>query len=92
LFTLLNRYIISHLAASRIEHLESLRPILADMTIIISEFKKTPMAVVKQADGFPLAVMNRNKPEFYFFSADACADLLHKLVDIELAQIVKAAH
>jgi hypothetical protein len=50
------------------------------------------MEVVKQVDCFPLAVMNRNKPEFYFFSADACADLLHKLVDIELAQIVKAAH
>jgi antitoxin StbD len=47
------------------------------------------MAVVKQADGFPLSVLNRNKPEFYCFPADAYADLFHKLVDIELAQIVK---
>ncbi|MFT5816415.1 MAG: hypothetical protein ACI9VT_004194 [Psychroserpens sp.] len=50
------------------------------------------MEVVKQVDCFSVTVLNRNKPEFYFFSADACADLLHKLVDIELAQIVKAAH
>jgi antitoxin StbD len=47
------------------------------------------MVVVKQADCFSVAVLNRNKPEFYCFSADAYADLLHKLVDIELAQIVK---
>jgi antitoxin StbD len=47
------------------------------------------MAVVKQADGFPLAVLNRNKPEFYCIPADAYADLLHKRVDIELAQIKK---
>ena len=69
--------------------MKSLRPILADNTISISEFKKNPMAVVKQADGFPVAVLNRNKPEFYCIPADAYADLLHKLEDIELAQIVK---
>jgi hypothetical protein len=50
------------------------------------------MEVVKQVDCFFVTVLNKNKPEFYFYSADACADLLHKLVDIELAQIVKAAH
>jgi antitoxin StbD len=44
------------------------------------------MAIVKQADGFPLAVLNRNKPEFYCIPADAYADLLHKRVDIELAK------
>jgi hypothetical protein len=32
--------------------MESLRPILADNTISISEFKKNPMAVVKQDDVF----------------------------------------
>jgi antitoxin StbD len=47
------------------------------------------MEVFKQVDCFSVTVLNRNKPEFYCFSADACADLLHKLVDIELAQIVK---
>ncbi|MFT7009856.1 hypothetical protein [Paraglaciecola sp. MB-3u-78] len=47
------------------------------------------MAVVKQADGFLVAVLNRNKSEFYGIPADAYADLRHKLEDIELAQIVE---
>lgn len=72
--------------------MESLRPILADNTINISKFKKTQWKLLSKLIVFFVTVLNRNKPEFYCFSADACADLLHKLVDIELAQIVKAAH
>jgi antitoxin StbD len=56
---------------------------------MVIKFKKNPMAIVKQADGFPLAVLNRNKPEFYCIPADAYADLLHKFEDTELGQIVK---
>ena len=70
--------------------MQSVRPILADNTTSISELKKNPMAVVEQADGFPVAVLNRNKPEFYCVPADAYEALLDKLEDMELAQIVKA--
>jgi hypothetical protein len=38
---------------------------------------------------FFLAVLNTNKPEFCCIPADAYADLLHKLEDTELGQIVK---
>ncbi|XOV78010.1 MAG: type II toxin-antitoxin system Phd/YefM family antitoxin [Aestuariibacter sp.] len=67
----------------------SVRPILADNTTSISELKKNPMAVIEQGDGFPVAVLNRNKPEFYCIPADAYEAMLDKLEDIELAQIVK---
>jgi antitoxin StbD len=67
--------------------MESLRPILADKTISISEFKKNFMAVVKQTGGF-LAVSNTNKLEFCCIPADAYADFLHKLKDTELGKIV----
>jgi len=46
------------------------------------------MAVVEQADGFPVAVLNRNQPAFYCVPADAYELLMDKLEDVELARIV----
>lgn len=66
-----------------------IRPILADNTTSISELKKNPMAVVDQADGFPVAVLNRNQPVFYCVPAEAYELLMDKLEDIELAQLVR---
>lgn len=66
-----------------------IRPILADNTTSISELKKNPMAVVEGADGFPVAVLNRNQPAFYCVPAEAYEALMDKLEDIELAQLVK---
>lgn len=63
-------------------------PILADATTSISELKKNPMAVVEDADGFPVAVLNRNQPAFYCVPAEAYEVLMDKLEDVELAQIV----
>jgi len=62
--------------------------ILADATTSISELKKNPMAVVDGADGFPVAVLNRNQPAFYCVPAAAYEALMDKLEDMELAIIV----
>lgn len=62
--------------------------ILADATTSISELKKNPMAVVDSADGFPIAVLNRNRPAFYCVPAAAYEALMDKLEDVELAAIV----
>ena len=69
--------------------MQTIRTILADNSINISELKKNPMAVVDQADGFPVAVLNRNQPVFYCVPADAYELLMDKLEDIELAQLVE---
>lgn len=69
--------------------MQTIRPILADNSTSISELKKNPMAVVDQADGFPVAVLNRNQPAFYCVPADAYELLMDKLEDIELAQLVE---
>ncbi|EPO2959843.1 TPA: type II toxin-antitoxin system Phd/YefM family antitoxin [Vibrio parahaemolyticus] len=66
-----------------------IRPILADNATSITELKKNPMAVIEQADGFPVAVLNRNQPAFYCVPADAYELLMDKLEDIELAQLVE---
>ena len=63
--------------------------ILADVSAGISELKKNPMAVVKQGDGAPVAILNRNEPVFYAVPAEAYELLMNKLEDIELAAIVR---
>lgn len=69
--------------------MQIIRPILADDSISIDEFKINPMAVVDQANGFPVAVLNKNQPAFYCIPADAYELLMDKLEDIELAQLVE---
>ncbi|WP_425325195.1 type II toxin-antitoxin system Phd/YefM family antitoxin [Parashewanella spongiae] len=66
-----------------------MRPILAENSTSISELKKNPMAVVEQADGFPVAVLNRNQPAFYCVPAEAYELLMDKLEDVELAKLVE---
>ena len=39
--------------------------ILADLTISMSEFKKNPAAVLREAKRRPVAVLNHNKAAFY---------------------------
>jgi antitoxin StbD len=63
--------------------------ILADAVVSISDFEENPMAVLDAAQGFPVAVLNHNKPIFYCVPAAAYEALMDKLEDAELAQIVK---
>lgn len=67
----------------------SIRQIYAVNSTSISELKKNPMAVINQAEGFPVAVLNRNRPVFYCVPADAYEALMDKLEDMELAEIVR---
>lgn len=38
---------------------------LVDLTVSMSEFKKNPAAVLRQAAGRPVAVLNHNRVDFY---------------------------
>lgn len=64
--------------------------ILTDITATISEFKKNPMAIVAAGDGFPVAIINRNKPAFYCIPADLYETIMEKLEDIELNALAEA--
>ncbi len=64
--------------------------ILADISAGISELKKNPMAVIQQAEGEPVAILNRNQPVFYAVPVEAYERLLDRLEDLELAAIVEA--
>lgn len=64
-------------------------PILSDVSAGISELKKNPMAVMEQGEGAPVAILNRNQPVFYAVPAKAYEELMDKLEDLELAEIVR---
>lgn len=66
-----------------------LSPILAESSISITELKKNPMGVMEQADGAPVAVLNRNRPAFYCVPAETYAALLEHMEDLELAALVR---
>lgn len=64
-------------------------PLLAGASISISDFKKNPSAAIAAAGGFPVAILNRNKASAYLVPAEAWAELIERLEDAELAQIVR---
>jgi antitoxin StbD len=64
--------------------------ILADTAASISDLKKNPMSVVAQGEGFPVAILNRNRPAFYCVPAEVYEELMDKLEDIELNTIANS--
>ncbi len=66
-----------------------IEPILADAGISISDLKKNPMAAIAAADGFPLAILNRNKPAAYLVPAKAWEAIMEQLDDVELVRIAR---
>lgn len=67
-----------------------IEPILADAAISISDLKKNPSAAIAAAEGYPLAILNRNKPAAYLVPAKEWEAIMERLDDIELVEIVKA--
>ena len=65
-------------------------PLLASVGISISDLKKNPSAAIAAADGFPVAILNRNTPMAYLVPAEAWEELMDRLEDIELAELVRA--
>lgn len=69
---------------------DPLDALLAGASISISELKKNPTAAIEAAEGFPVAILNRNTPSAYLIPAKAWEELVDRLEDIELAAIVRA--
>ena len=61
--------------------------ILADSSVSVTELKKNPMAAIESGDGFPVVVLNHNKPAFYCVPPKAYEALIDKLEDFELNQL-----
>ena len=66
-----------------------MRQVLADFSVSISKIKKNPSALLSQASGSPIAVLNHNKPAAYLIPAETYEALMDMLEDLELAKLVE---
>ena len=64
--------------------------ILASTTASISELKRNPMGTVAAGEGFTVAILNRNEPNFYCVPAKAYEALMERLEDVELNALADA--
>ena len=66
-----------------------MRLILADLSASISELKKNPSALLLEADGNPITILNHNKPTAYLIPAETYEALVEKVEDYDLGILVK---
>ncbi len=56
--------------------------IFSDITVSMSEFKRNPSAVLRQAGSRPVAVLNHNKAAFYMIEPAMFAAMLAELAEL----------
>jgi antitoxin StbD len=66
-----------------------MRQVLADCSASISELKKNPTALLNEAEGSAIAILNHNKPAAYLVPAETYELMMDLLDDYELARIVE---
>lgn len=67
-----------------------MQAILADVTVSMSEFKKNPAAVLREAKQRPVAVLSHNKAAFYMVKPELYEAMMEELADRELMQKVRS--
>ena len=67
-----------------------LTKIRADYAVSITDLKKNPQAIIDDAHGEAIALLNRNKPAAYIIPAETYETLLDLAEDIELGRIIEA--
>ncbi len=63
--------------------------VLANCSVSISELKRNPSAIIDQAEGEPIAILNHNKPTAYLIPAETYEELMEQMEDYQLGIIVK---
>jgi antitoxin StbD len=67
-----------------------MQTILADLAVSMSEFKKNPAAVLREANNRPVAVLNHNKAAFYMIEPELFEAMMEEITDQDLYQKVLA--
>lgn len=67
-----------------------MQTILSDIAVSMSEFKKNPASVLREADSRPVAVLNHNKAAFYMVEPKLFQAMLEELADQDLYRTVLA--
>jgi len=56
----------------------------------ITELKRNPSALIRQAGGLPVVILRNNRPSAYLVPAETFETLLDALEDVELGRLVEA--
>lgn len=62
--------------------------ILTHFTASISELKKNPTALLREAGGDPVAILNHNRPAAYLIPPKTYEAMMEMIEDFELGSIV----
>lgn len=62
----------------------------AEVAVSVSDLKKNPTAIVDEARGAPVAILNHNRVMAYMVPAETYEAMLERLDDQALVEIVKA--
>ena len=60
----------------------------ANVAVSVSDLKKSPSAVMEQAQGETVAVLNHNRIMAYMVPAEIYEEMLERLDDLHLSEIV----
>lgn len=63
--------------------------VLARHSASISELKKNPTALIDEAEGEPIAILNHNRPTAYLIPAATYEAILEKIEDYQLGILVR---
>lgn len=63
---------------------------LADVAVSISEFKKNPAAILREANHRPVAVLSHNKAAFYMIEPALFEAIMEEIADQDLNEKVLA--
>lgn len=61
----------------------------AEIAVSVSDLKKNPTAIMNEADGAPVAVLNHNRVMAYMVPAETFEAMMEQLDDIKLAEIIE---
>ena len=64
--------------------------VLSTFSASVSELKKNPSGLLQQSDGEPVAILNHNRPTAYLIPASTYEEMLERLEDAELMEIVES--
>ena len=67
-----------------------MQTLLTDLTISMSDFKKNPSKVLREAKSQPVAVLNHNKAAFYMVNPELFEALIDEVEDAQLLPMLKA--
>ncbi len=67
---------------------DDMEKVLSSYSASISELKKNPTALLREAEGEAITILNHNVPTAYLVPAETYELLLNMLEDAELARVV----